>query len=74
MRLSIPGIAVAEHVRGGIAVNWFNLALVGWIILIAAVAIAAKMMGAPPVWIALGALALLGIGIISAVTRSKPRI
>ncbi|MEK6374191.1 MAG: hypothetical protein AABO58_16000 [Acidobacteriota bacterium] len=54
--------------------NWFNLALVGWIILIAAVAIAAKMMGAPPVWIALGALALLGIGIISAVTKSKPRI
>lgn len=54
--------------------NWFNLSFLGWIILIAALAIAAYMMHAPIVWIAIGALALLGIGIISAVTRAKPRI
>lgn len=54
--------------------NWFNLALVGWVILIAAVAIAAYMMHAPPVWIAIGCLALLGIGVITSVTKSKPRI
>ena len=54
--------------------NWFNLALVGWIILIVAVAIAAYMMHAPPIWIAIGALALLGIGVISAVSRSKPQV
>jgi len=71
---SLAGIAIAEHVRGGIAVNWFNLAFVGWIILIAAVAIAAYRLGAPPIWIAIGSLALLGIGIISAVSKSKPRI
>jgi predicted signal transduction protein with EAL and GGDEF domain len=55
-------------------VNWFNLALVGWIILIAALAIAAYMMHVPPIWIAIGVLALLGIGVISAVTRSKPQV
>ena len=54
--------------------NWFNLAALGWVILIAALSIAAYRMGAPPIWIAIGALALLGIGIISAVSKSKPRI
>ncbi len=54
--------------------NWFNLALVGWIILIVAVAIAAYMMHAPPIWIAIGALALLGIGVNSAVSKSKPQV
>jgi len=55
-------------------VNWFNLAFVGWVILIAAIAIAAYMMHAPVIWIAIGCLALLGIGIISAVSKSKPQI
>ena len=54
--------------------NWFNLALVGWIILIVALAIAAYMLHVPTIWIAIGALAFLGIGVISAVSKSKPRI
>jgi hypothetical protein len=55
-------------------VNWFNLALVGWVIVIIAVAIAAYRFGADPVWIAIGALLLLGIGVITSVKHSKPRI
>ena len=55
-------------------VNWFNLALLGWIIVIIAVAIAAYMFHAPPVWIAIGALLLLGVGIIGSVSKSKPQI
>ena len=55
-------------------VNWFNLALVGWVIVIIAVAIAAYMMHAPTIWIAIGALLLLGVGIISAVSKSKPQV
>jgi FtsH-binding integral membrane protein len=55
-------------------VNWFNLALLGWIIVIVAVAIGAYMFHAPPVWIAIGALLLLGIGIIASVGKSKPNI
>jgi len=60
--------------RGGTAVNWFNLSFVGWVILIVALAIAAYKMGAAPVWIAIGSLALLGIGIIVSVSKSKPQI
>lgn len=54
--------------------NWFNLSFVGWVILIAALAIAAYMLHAPMVWIAIGALALLGVGIIVSVSKSKPQI
>jgi hypothetical protein len=55
-------------------VNWFNLSLVGWIILIIALGIAAYLLGAPPVWIAVGCLALIGIGIIASVKGSKPQV
>lgn len=54
--------------------NWFNLALAGWVIVIIAVAITAYMMHAPTIWIAIGALLLLGIAIISAVGKSKPQV
>ena len=55
-------------------VNWFNLTLLDWAILIAAVAIAAYLMHAKPLYIAIGCLALLGIGIIMSVSKAKPRI
>jgi predicted signal transduction protein with EAL and GGDEF domain len=55
-------------------VNWFNLSFLGWIILIAALAIAAYKLGMAPVWIAIGSLALLGIGIIVSVGKSKPQL
>ncbi|MFN2443129.1 MAG: hypothetical protein ABR517_10645 [Thermoanaerobaculia bacterium] len=54
--------------------NWFNLSLVGWVVLIIAIGIAAYLLGAPPVWIAVGALALIGLGIIASVKSSKPRV
>lgn len=54
--------------------NWFNLSFIGWVILIAALAIAAYMLHAPVIWIAIGALALLGVGIIVSVSKSKPQI
>jgi hypothetical protein len=56
-------------------VEWFNVSLVGWIILIIAVAIAAHLLGAPTVWIAVGTLFLIGIGVIvSASTHSRKRL
>ena len=54
--------------------NWFNLSIVGWIIVIIALAIAAYMKHMPGIWIAIGALALLGIGIIASVAKSKPQV
>jgi hypothetical protein len=55
-------------------VHWFNLSLIGWVIVIIAAAIAAYMLHLPRVWIAIGALALLGIAIITSVSRSKPQV
>ena len=54
--------------------NWFNLSIVGWIIVIIALAIAAYMLHMATIWIAIGALALLGIGIIASVAKSKPQV
>jgi len=55
-------------------VNWFNLSVLGWVILIVAMAIAAYMLHVPILWISIATLALLGIAIISSVAKAKPRI
>lgn len=67
-----PGLTLAA--RGGKDVNWFNLSFLGWVIVIVAVSIAAYRFGADPIWIAIGALLLLGVGIIASVKHSKPKI
>jgi hypothetical protein len=54
-------------------VKWFNVALVGWIILVVALAIALDRLGVDTVWIIVGALALVGIGIIVSANRSNPQ-
>ncbi len=54
--------------------NWFNLSVLGWVILIIALAIAAYKLHVPTLWIAIATLALLGIGIIASVAKSKARI
>ena len=54
--------------------NWFNLSVLGWVILIIALAIAGYKLHVPTLWIAIATLALLGIGIIASVAKSKPRI
>ena len=54
--------------------NWFNLSFLGWVIVIVALGIAAYRFGADPIWIAIGALLLLGVGIIASVKHSKPKI
>jgi len=59
---------------GGIAVNWFNLSFIGWLIFIVAIGIAAYLLHAPPVWIGIGVLALVGIAVILSVKNSKPRV
>jgi hypothetical protein len=59
---------------GGTAVNWFNLSLVGWLIFIVAAVIAALQFDIPRIWIAIAALALFGVAIITSVKHSKPRI
>ena len=51
----------------------FGTYILGFIVLIAGLALAAWLLGAPPTWILVGVVVLLGIGIISATSRTKPR-
>lgn len=51
----------------------FGTYIIGFIVLIAGLAIAAWLLGAPPTWILVGVIVLLGVGIISATSRTKPR-
>jgi hypothetical protein len=43
-------------------------------VLVIALAIVAYLFGAPPVWIGIGVLAGVGIGIIASVKSSKPKV
>ncbi len=51
----------------------FGTYIIGFIVLIIGLAIAAFLLGAPQTWIIVGVIVLLGIGIISATSRTKPR-
>ena len=49
----------------------FGTYLVGFIILIIGLAIAAWLLNAPPMWIGVGVIVLIGIGILMATSRTK---
>jgi urea transporter len=51
----------------------FGLYLVGFIILIIGLALGAHLAGMPTMWIAVGVICLLGIGILSAVKKTQTR-
>ena len=49
----------------------FGTYLVGFLILIIGLAIAACLLGVSSTWILVGAIILIGIGVVSATTRGK---
>ena len=49
----------------------FGIYQIGFIIFIIGVAFGAYLLGAPPVWIVVGAIILIGIGILTGVSRTK---
>ena len=51
----------------------FSTYLIGFIVLIIGLAIAAILLGVSPTWVTVGAIILIGIGIVSATTRTKPK-
>jgi hypothetical protein len=51
----------------------FHTYLIGFVIFVVGIAIAAYLLGAPPVWIAVGLIILLGLGLISASSRRVER-
>jgi hypothetical protein len=51
----------------------FATYLIGFIILVIGLAWAAILLNVPTVWVAIGVVALLGIGLMMATRREKPR-
>lgn len=51
----------------------FSTYLIGFIILIVGLAIAAYLLNVPTTWIAVGVIVLIGIGVLMATSRTKPR-
>ncbi|HUF51478.1 MAG TPA: hypothetical protein VMN60_11620 [Longimicrobiales bacterium] len=49
----------------------FGIYVVGFIILIIGLALAATMLGISTTWIAIGAVVLIGIGVLTGVSRTK---
>ena len=53
--------------------SWFNVYLIGFIILIIGLALGAHLAGVPSTWIVVGVICLIGIGILSAVKKTQGR-
>jgi heme/copper-type cytochrome/quinol oxidase subunit 4 len=51
----------------------FGTYLIGFILLVVGLAVAASLLGVETTWIAVGAVVLIGIGIMTATSRTKPR-
>lgn len=49
----------------------FGTYLIGFLILIVGLSLAAYLLNVPMMWIAVGAVILIGIGVLSATTRGK---
>jgi hypothetical protein len=58
---------------GETAMSSFGTFLIGFIVLIVGLAVAAYLLHAPTTWIGVGVIVLIGIGIIMATTRTKSR-
>ena len=51
----------------------FGTYLLGFIVIVVGLAIAAYLLNVPPTWIVVGSLVLIGLGVVMATTRTKPR-
>jgi uncharacterized membrane protein YccC len=49
----------------------FATYLIGFVVLIVGLAMAAYLLGAPALWIGVGVVVLIGIGILTGVSRTK---
>lgn len=51
----------------------FSTYLIGFIVLIIGLAVGAYLVGAPPLWIGVGVIVMIGIGILSGTSRTKTK-
>jgi uncharacterized membrane protein YiaA len=54
-------------------VSSFSTYLIGFVVLIVGLALAAHLAKLPGMWIGVGVIVLLGAGIVAATTHQKPR-
>ncbi|MFN2400535.1 MAG: hypothetical protein ABR543_18145 [Gemmatimonadaceae bacterium] len=51
----------------------FSTYIIGFIIVVIGLAVAAYLLAVPPVWIGVGVLVAIGLGVVMATSRTKPR-
>ena len=51
----------------------FSTYLIGFIVLVVGLALAAYLLNVPVTWIVVGVIVLIGLGILMATSRTKPR-
>lgn len=51
----------------------FSTYIIGFIILIIGLSFAAYLLGVPSTWIGVGVIVLIGLGVLMATSRTKPR-
>lgn len=51
----------------------FSTYLIGFIVLIVGLSVGAYLVGVPAMWIAVGAIVLIGIGILTGTSRTKTK-
>jgi positive regulator of sigma E activity len=72
-RLPVPthhssGLRIAEHAP---VMSSFTTYIIGFVILVVGLAMAAYLLDVPALWIAVGVVVALGIGVITATSRTK---
>jgi hypothetical protein len=53
--------------------NNFSIYLIGTLLIVGALAYGAHLLGVAPAWVAIGAVLLVGAGILSGVTRTRQK-
>lgn len=51
----------------------FGIYVIGFVILIVGLALAANMLGVPTVWIGIGIIVMIGIAVLSGVSKTRQR-
>jgi hypothetical protein len=68
------GLALTQTTRHrSKGMSSFGTYLIGFIVLIVGLAIAAYLLGVPTTWIAVGVIVLIGIGILTGTSRTKTK-
>jgi hypothetical protein len=69
--MSFASLSAGVNSKRGKTVSSFSIYLIGFIVVIIGLAIAANLIGIPSIWIGVGVLVLIGMGVLMGVSRTK---